>query len=65
MKDGYNGVQRAMPYLIQGLRRALRGEGVNDIVAFLSEICVLIWHTPDTGQYISWSIDIDVHFKAK
>ncbi|XP_045164107.2 TPR and ankyrin repeat-containing protein 1-like [Mercenaria mercenaria] len=49
VKGGYNGIQKAMPYLVNGLRKAMHGEGnQHDIVTFLAEICILVTRAPQT-----------------
>ncbi|XP_052783611.1 TPR and ankyrin repeat-containing protein 1-like [Mya arenaria] len=51
VKGGFNGVQRAMPYLIEGLHHANGDDGTqSDIVTFLTEIFALIPKAPRTVQ---------------
>ncbi|WAR27585.1 hypothetical protein MAR_013289, partial [Mya arenaria] len=52
VKGGYHGVQLAMPYLTEGLRRALDVNTVkqNDVVKFITEICALIPEAPRTEK---------------
>ncbi|KAH3807182.1 hypothetical protein DPMN_135515 [Dreissena polymorpha] len=52
VKGGHNGAQKAMRYLLEGMRRCLGGGTTNEVVDFVAEICDLIPSAPRNGMVV-------------